>query len=258
MGSQGFIIMKKFLFLVLLLIIIGGAALFYFLTPLLNKGVKTAVEQLGPDMTGTEVRLDEVNISALSGKGSLSGFFVGSPAGFHLDKTFYLGEIEVAVDPASLLSDTIKIERIYIRQPEIVYEKNLKGDNINQIIKNVNSYLGVEEGESPDTGEGAEAGKEKKVEIGELILEEGQVTASIMGNAVKLPLPRVELHDIGRDSGGVTAVEAVQQVLQVIIGQVTTVAADAGRDILQGGDFDKDSLKKKAEEGIKSLFNFGK
>ena len=64
------------------------AVAYFTFSTLINKGVKSAVETFGPDITQTEVRLEGANISPLNGTGVLKGLFIGNPKGFKSEKAF--------------------------------------------------------------------------------------------------------------------------------------------------------------------------
>ena len=97
-------------------------ALFFIFSFMLDKIIHTGVETFGPKLTQTEIRLNEVDVSPLNGSGSLKGLFIGNPEGYKSDKAFYLGEIEIDIAPLSLFSERILIEKIYIKEPKIVFE----------------------------------------------------------------------------------------------------------------------------------------
>ena len=48
----------------------------------LDRGIKTAVETIGPELTGSEVTLSSVDLSLIDARGSFSGLRVGNPQGF--------------------------------------------------------------------------------------------------------------------------------------------------------------------------------
>ena len=85
----------------------------------LDKGIKTAVETLGPKYTQAEVTLNKVDLSLKSGKGTLSGLVVGNPVGFKTGQAFSLGEISVQVDTSTVTKPVIVIQQIRIMAPEM-------------------------------------------------------------------------------------------------------------------------------------------
>ena len=239
--------------LTVIVLIVGlGIALSFKIDQIVHTGVET----IGSTLTRTEVRLDEVEVSFLNGSGTLKGFFIGNPKGFKSEKAFYLGEIDVKIALPSLLTDRILIERIYIREPQIVFENSSIGNNLNQLRENVNEVITLREGNEEDP---------LRFEITEFILEEGRVEINIPNRKMTIPVPKIEFHDMGKESGGITSDELVEDILgeitfnvQLKVRDVAGVAVGKGvevgidvSDIVTGTA--KDTFK-----GVKKLFKKGK
>ncbi|MDP6525884.1 MAG: hypothetical protein QGH15_16835 [Kiritimatiellia bacterium] len=215
--------MKKLGIVVLVLLAVVAILLVVVVTRL-GDVIKNAVETVGPGFTGGEVTLADVSVKPLKGEAGLRGFVVGNPEGYKTDKAFELGEVQVKVDLGSVTKDTIIINEIVIDGPEITYEKSLKKSNIAQILDNVNKAAGVEEGGEEPEEEPAEKGEGKKVVIDHVIVKNARVrlsTALLMGKAVSIPLPTIELEDIGKESEGTTFAEATSEILKAVLGSVT-------------------------------------
>ena len=190
----------------------------------LDRIVKAAVETFGSEMTKADVKLAEVNISASSGAGTLKGFSVGNPAGFTTPRAFYLGEVTVEIDPASIATDTVVINRILIRAPQVTYElASNGGNNPSTLQKNIEAYTGGPSKAQPAKSEPAksEPAREggKKMLIKDLTISEGKVgiAASFLGGKqLDANLPTIHLTDIGKESKGATAGEVVEKVMAAI------------------------------------------
>ena len=230
----------------------------------LNGIVKTAVETVLHEVTGVPVRLEGVSISMLSGKGTLTGFLIGNPEGFNTDHAFALGTVRVDVALPSLLSDKIVIEEIYIDGPEVTYEAGLTGSNIGKIQENVEKFAGppAEEAEEPE-----EEGEAKKIQINRFVFKNGKIALSaklLQGKALTVPLPDVELKDIGKEEDGKSIGEAAKDVI-LPLGNQIIAAAKAGLENakeLLGARVDKakdagEAVTDKAKgvgEGVKGIF----
>ena len=68
--------------------------------------VKKGVEKVGPQITKTEMKLDKVSISILSGSGALHGFTLGNPEGYKTPSAIKFGEASVGVRPT--IADGLK------------------------------------------------------------------------------------------------------------------------------------------------------
>ena len=226
----------------------------------LDRGIKAAVETLGPKYTQADVSLNEVDLSLKTGKGSLRGLTVGNPAGFKTAQAFSLGEITVQVDTSTVTSDVIVIEQIRILAPQITYESGKNGSNLDQLQKNVTAAAGSSD-ETAGTGQGESAEKTVKLIIRDLQISDGKLSYSnaLLGDTtVDVALPAIQLTNIGEKSGGATSAEVVKQVLAAI-------NRKAGSAIANSADIDKlksqlqDQFKEKANKAVgdklKGLFN---
>jgi len=210
----------------------------------LNSIVRTAVETVGPQITGTDVRLAKVDISPFSGRVILEGMFIGSPAGFKAPSVFELNKITVGLEPRSVLTDTIVIDEIVVVAPKITFEGQMSGSNIGALLDNVESFTGggtTEEQPAapaqPQESKPTSAGGGKKVIINRFVLKGAEVTLAatmLGGKGVTLPLPDIELTDIGKKSNGATAQEVVRQVL-ASINEAVMKAVSSSDALLKGG-----------------------
>ena len=244
----------KILAVLVLLVVVG----LVFLVMNLDKGIKTAVETLGPEYTKAEVTLDAVDLSLQSGKGTLGGLVVGNPAGFKTGNAFSLGEITVDVDTNTIAEEVIVIEQIRILQPEITYETGKNGSNIDQLQKNVTEATG---------GGNASASTEKAdSDPVKMIIKDLQISGAklnynnaLLGDkTIDVNLPEIRLSNIGQKSGGATGAEVAKEILDAINKQAgSSIANSAAINDLK--DQLKGQVETKAKEAVskklKGLFN---
>jgi len=266
---------KKVLLVLIVLAIIGAGAIYFVGSSALNKGVKAGVETFGPKVTQTPVTLESVNLSILSGSGTLKGLYVGNPEGFKSENIFALGQIDVEVDTKSLLSDKIVINKIHIKQPAISYEKTLTGSNVKALLKNIEEFTGpASEDEEPAAAaeeEKDQTGAKKQVVIKQLVIEDGTIYVGALGAGITAPLPRIEMNDIGEEGNQKSVVEVINLVLTEVLKSIGPAIANTGKLAQESGKAVLDAAKesgsglqdvggaatdtlKKAGEGIKSLF----
>ena len=236
-------------------VLIIAAVVVVFLS--LNTIVKKGVETVGPQLTKVEIKLGSANISPLSGSGQLHELFVGNPDGFKTPSAIKVGDIKVAVDIGSVMSDTIKIKEIKISAPEITLDGGLSGNNISKILDNVNAATA---GAEPAAKTDSSAKKsEKKFYVQDVLVEGGNInlsTSLLGGKELTVPLPTLHLQNIGTENLGVTAGELVQQILKPLLTSITKAAADGVTDLgknipnVKGAG---DELKK-VTGGLKGLF----
>lgn len=198
--------------LVILVLVVAIGIWFY-----MDVIIKSAVERVGPEVTGTPVTLDSARLSVFSGSGSLNGFVVGNPPGFEYPNAFSLGSIDLQVDTSTLQDDVIVIKSINIVAPEITYESGSAGDNLQTLMRNIQ--------EKTSGGGAAEesSGEAKKIIIEHFSLTDGNVTIShsMLDEVLDVPMPDLTLTGIGRNTNGATIAEASKQIFQQISSTAT-------------------------------------
>ena len=238
--------MKKPLISVLVVAVLALIGLYVFGGMLISKVAVAGVQAFVPQITKTPVAMESLKVSPLTGSGTINGFQLGNPEGFKSDYSISFEGAHMDVAPFSILGDRILIQKIHITGPRFNYERKLLTSNIKEILKNVQAASGrpVEDAETkveeaPPTS--------IRIEIKELIIEEGQVAMTVAGATVPVPLPKIVLRDIGTDEGGIPPDEMAFEVMSVVLNQVIASVAKAPGGAVSG-----------AVDGIKGLFGGGK
>lgn len=240
--------MKKFLLTLVIgllaLVIVGYIAAHFFLGSI----VKTGVNNVAPRVTQTNVQLADASLSP-AGSGTLTGFAIGNPAGWTDTNAIYLGKIQFDVAPTSVLSDTIVINSLIIEQPELTYETRLVNSNIADLLKNIEASLGPSASKAEDPN-----AVPKKFIVKHFRLTDGKVTIGVGAAALPVPLPSLELNDLGVKEGGLTAGQLSVAVLRQVLGNVVT--ATTGAALKSGSTLGAGATEqlKKTGEGLKKLF----
>lgn len=239
--------MKKILIIGAILVVAVVGVGVYVLVSSLDSVVKAAVEQIGSDATGTQVSLNNVEISPTSGFGALRGFRMTNPKGFAEGDAFKFDEISVTIDVTTVLSDPVVIKEIVIDKPEITYAIGDGTSNVDEIQKNVNDYAGAG-GES--SGGGASEGP--NLIIQDLYMRNGTVTVSapaMTKETLSAPLPDIHLTNIGEEGRGATPGEVARQTMAAVAASakqaVQSVDVDA---LLKGAGEMAGEAQKKLEE----------
>ncbi|HET8760070.1 MAG TPA: hypothetical protein VFN94_03330 [Nitrospiria bacterium] len=211
----------------LALIMAGGLWwLYHSLGPL----VATTIRTFGPEITGVAVRIDDVTIEPFKGTAALHGLVVGNPKEFKADHALSLGEFSMTLKLRSLLGNVIVIKQIVIAKPEVTYEIGADGSNLAAIQRNVDRYVGssgaVDRPAKEPTARSDNGGK--KLVIQDLVIKDATAHVSaafLQGKTLSVPLPDLHLENIGQESNGATAGEAVKQVFGAITKSVTVAVA---------------------------------
>ena len=206
--------MKKLVSIFAVLVVVGVVLLFVS-SKIIGSGIKAGVETFGPEVTQTTITLDSVELSAFSGAGSIKGLVVGNPEGFNTPHAIKLDGFSMKLQPMSVLSDKIVINEIIIDGPEFIFESGLNPtkSNISAILANIEAFTGESEAEVE------EEASSKNVQIDLLRITGGKVKVSnklMAGQSLMVPLPNIELTDIGADDDGSTFGETMKIVFQAI------------------------------------------
>ena len=213
--------MKKILLSVLALLVVLVISAVGYLYFSLNTLVKKAVETVGPRITKTDVRLSSANISPFSGSGSLNGFVIGNPEGFGKEPALRFGSIQVKVDKATLLKEVITVDSVIIRNPDILLEGTLRGNNLGKLLQNIKSSSS-----SKSSEEKASSKESKKFVVKEVVISgiKLRLAASALDQKVEqtIPLPEIRLQNIGSDGSGVSASQLATQILAPLLQSAVT------------------------------------
>lgn len=216
------------------LLVIVGLGVFV----VMNSGslVKTAVESLGPEVLGVDVRLGAADISLTEGTGELRGLVIANPQGFDGPHAFSLGRIEVALDPMAQSQDLIVLKAVEIDAADLALVAKGASTNLQAIMANLEGLSGAEE-------EAAAEGDAPKIIIERFAFTNARTSldSDLLGSS-SVSIADIHLKDIGRKSNGVTIREALKQLFRPIVQASSTALASEGLKV--------DQIKAGAEERL--------
>lgn len=198
--------------LVALIVILAIGAL--ILSFSMDRIIKSNIENTTSEMLGTTVEVSDTDVSILDGTGSIDDITIHNPEGFSDTPAVKLQQINIKMDLATILSDTIVIESIQIKQPEIYLEQKGSGSNLQTLSKNLK--------ETPSTG--------LNLIVDYLLVEEGKVTLNSEVDEVETmetTFDRFELTGIGRE-GNNALEQTVRQILRPILERAAREAVEQG------------------------------
>jgi hypothetical protein len=222
---------------VLVLLVVVALVVVFFS---LNSIVKKAVETLGPQMTKVEVRLGAADISPFSGSGKLSKLFVGNPESYKTPFAVKMDSVKVGVQIGSLLSDTIVVNEVNIQSPEITFDGGLGGNNLSQILDNLNSASASSATRSNVVQTPSGPKKEKKFIVKDFVLSGAKLHLNLtipeLGKSVSatVPIPDIHLQNLGTAEGGLTAPQLCQAIAKPIYDSAYKAAQDLITSSLKG------------------------
>lgn len=214
--------------------------------------VKAAIERVGSDVTKTTVTVEDVSISLRSGEGTIRGLVIGHPQGFE-ERTMRIGEARLALDIASLTSDTIIIREISVTAPQVTVEVNSAGTNVSRLQETL-AQGGGSTASSDDNPE-----DKKKLVIERITIADGRVDLKAAGidRGVGADLPSITLRDIGKESGGAEPADIAKVILAAVTSAAGQAAVRSGvLQKLESGVGDKaKSLLEKGTGGVRGILN---
>ena len=228
---------KKTLISVVFLLLLAGGGLFFYLDSI----VKSGIEVVGSNLLGTEVTVDSVSLSPLSGQGSISGLRVENPEGFESQYAFELDAVLVSIDVNSVFTDAAEIESIVIMQPVITYETKIASDNIRTLLDN------LDEGDAPSSDPETEDDSAQQIIIREFRMVGSQLNFVSALVSAPITLADIEIRDIGAEGGSASAANAVRVVLQEL------AASILNSDDLPGLDGLRESVEGRIQDGAQRV-----
>jgi uncharacterized protein involved in outer membrane biogenesis len=223
------------LFLLLLLLAVFGGVI-----------IKGVINRVGPAALGVPISVEHVTFRPIRGAVRLQGLHVGNPKGFKTPALFDLNEVMVQIDLRSLLRPPVHIKSILVKAPVITYELALGRSNIGALV---DSLEGDKKEKEPVKKPAAKDSKGKVI-IDELVIEGARVRLSatiFQGAAAGIPLPRIALHDIGKEKGGTSWLEATKSTLAAVGSAIGQALMGLGGTVVDG--------LKSLGSGIGSLFS---
>jgi len=257
--------MKKILIRVAVVVVILLVVAVVGIGLSLDKIVKHAVETAGPAITKVDVKLDKVSLSLLSGSGSLHGFSLGNPEGYTAPTSIEFASASLSLEPSSLMSDKVVIHHVRLDAPVITFEGGLRGNNLNDLVKGMQSGMDKET-EPTTTPEEKEtnSGASRKLQVDEFSLTGAKVNVTIKelgGDTKTVILPDIKMTDLGTGPDGVTAAELTQLILKEITEKTLKAVMESGGDLNKIGESALQQLNasgnqdtEKAVRGVLDMF----
>ena len=161
------------------------------------------------------------------------------------------------VDRNSLLTDTVIVEEMLIVAPAMTFEWSLRGSNLGTIQENLKRNT-RSDGNGREKGEKHEEKEEfeKTIHIKKVMVKDAIINVSFTGGqseVVQLPLPDLELRDIGNPSGGTTFSQASAVIFDEIYGAIIKAVMKSGILLPQGVEQLGKSLGKMGQELLQEL-----
>jgi hypothetical protein len=132
----------------------------------------------------------------------------------------------------SVLSDKIVLRSVYLGNPEITFEGGLGGNNLSQILDNINAT--GKTGGTVATNTPAPALSSKKFEVNDLLITGAKVHVSLTdlgGKKMTLELPPIHLTGLGQNEKGITATDLTRNVLSAVLSATVKAISNDSKDL---------------------------
>jgi len=212
--------------------------------------VARGVNGYAPALTKTRVSLSSADLLPFSGNGTLRGVTIGNPSGWSDANLASLGKVHVSVVPSSIFGDHIVVNDIDVVAPEFNYETKLVSSNVNDLLGNIERASGAKSGAQPV----AKNGKPIKIEVKHFRVRDGVVRLGAGAAAVKIPLPPIELSDIGTRENGITPDQLATTVMRKVTTNIVKATAQAAAKVGTTAGAAAVEGAKETGDAVKGLF----
>lgn len=234
--------MKK-LAITALAVILALSVLALFLLDNLDSIVKDTIEDIGTELTGTSVTLEGSTIDLVKGSATLNGLTIDNPKGYDSDYAFYMKEVTVAIDLASLKNPVIVLKEVVVRGSRLNAEQKGESSNLSDLLANVeaNSKASDASGKEQPAGDSAEIRLALKRFV--FANTEAKLITETQGEK-SIKVPDVRRKNMGTAKQGLTPEQLGDELLQAVLEEVEAAVADYVADLA------KEALKDKIREEI--------
>lgn len=189
----------------------------------IGSAVRQGINAFGPRITGTKVELAHAKIAPLSGEGDLTGLYVGNPDGWSISKAFLVDKVHIKLRPLTVVRKKVLIEEIVIDSPEFLYETKVVSSNLRELLRNIEG----EKSGAKDELAGTQATLPIKFIVKKFKIINGQTKVGIGPSAVFVPLPTIELNDLGVKEEGLTPSQLAGTLMRTVLVTIAETTADA-------------------------------
>ncbi len=224
--SKTGLIVKIILVVLVVLIALVVAALVF-----IDSIAKNALEKGAPLVLGTNVSVERIHIAPFQGRVEITNLIVDNPSeSYSSPYAIKLGDIVADVDISTVTKHKIRIEEMFLKEVDVVYETNVINSNLQEILDNVKKLDTTEKKEKQEEEKSGEEDKEKTLQVDIIELSNVGVTVQAKGAATGLPIKVTidPLTNLGTDEEGITPVGLTLRILGAI---VTTAIKTAGGSV---------------------------
>ena len=247
------------------------------------------VNGIVPNITKTSFNIGHLYVNPWTGRVEVGDFLLGNPDGYSDPRAVELKSLVFDLDMTKMIGDAYEVEEVTVDGLFVSYaiggENNV--DNIKQILINVaggkekydaqQARKAALKAEQTAKDEAAKEAAEKAAEVAKEEIEEEEEEdkpmkfiidrftlrdVKVKVQVITLPVPNFTLTDIGKDSGGASLGDILDDVWASILSGASSLGDGAktlGGLINKGAGAAADAAAdgaKKTADAVKKLFNF--
>jgi hypothetical protein len=182
--------------IVILVVILGLVVAFHFFG---GKAMKAGVEAGATQALKVPVAVEEVNLSILAGQAGVKNLIVDNPAGYQNEKMLEVGEAKVDLAVLSVLSDTVRIEDIFLEKVSVVLEQKGLTNNIQEVLDGMSPKSAERESKEEVSEKPAKKLLVKKLEIREVAVKVKLLPIPGKKDTLTMKLSPITMTDLGSD-----------------------------------------------------------
>ena len=217
----------KIVLCILILLVVLCAVVIILIDPI----AKNALEKGAPLVLGTNVSVERIHIAPFKGRVEITNLIIDNPSeSYSSDYAIKLGDIVADVDISTVLKDKIRIEELFLKEVDVVYETNVLNSNLQDILDNVKKLDSKEKEEKMEEKDEGKEEKEKTLQVDIIELSNVGITVQAKGAAAGLPI-HVSIDPMGPLGEGEEGITPVGLTLRILGAIVTTAIKSAGGSV---------------------------
>ncbi len=204
---------------------------------LIDQIAKSGVEKGASYALGVETTVKSIDVRLFDGQVIMDELNISNPEGFSSPHLLQTGRVDVQVDLGSLSSETVEVSKFELDGLEMHIEQKLSGSNVSQIMDNL-KRLSKDTDKDKKKDKPTSKGPSKQVIIKRILIE--NVVAHfhlLVGPALKVEVPTIELTNVSSDGSGGVAGQLTSQIFSAVLEAVLKSAKGiVPADFLEGLD----------------------
>ncbi len=242
-------LIRKIIFLILGVIVLVGAVSWLFIDPI----AKAGVEKGAGFALGVETSVDDLDLSLISGDLTMDGLTISNPEGFKSPHLMRYEHFELNLQPGSVFSDTIVLEKFQMDGLEVNIDQKLTKNNISVILDNLKKFESEDKEKSPS---------QKKLQLDHLLINNVVANVHVLSGRedskpITIKIDKIELKDVttGQDDGilisDLTAKIVVAVINAIVENGEVNIPDDLNKSLKAGLADTKKALESAADDLLK-------